>query len=78
MNFGQDEVLFLLKKDDYLRMPQVLDGLEKCSLDTPSCVQIRPSPLGGLGLFTTKDCLPGELLISERPMVCTLSSCIIE
>jgi hypothetical protein len=64
INFGEDEVLFLLEKDDDLRTH--IDSLEKRSLDTPTCVEVRPSPIGGLGLFTTKDCLPGDLLISER------------
>jgi hypothetical protein len=67
VKLGEDELLFLLKKDDELRT--YLDGLEKRSLDTPTFIEVRPSPLGGLGLFTTKDCLPGDLLLSERPMV---------
>jgi hypothetical protein len=71
VNFGEDEVLFLLEKDDDLR--KHIDGLEKRSLDTPACVEVRPSPLGGLGLFTTKDCSPGDLLFSERPMVSTMT-----
>jgi hypothetical protein len=72
VEFGEDEVLFLLKKDDDFRT--FLDGLEKRSLDTQTCVEVRPSPLGGLGLFTTKDCSPGDLLLSERPMVSTTTS----
>jgi hypothetical protein len=68
LKFGEDQVLFLLNKgDDDFRL--YLDGLEKRSLDTPFCVQVRPSPWDGLGLFTTKDCLPGDLLFSERPLV---------
>jgi hypothetical protein len=70
VEFGDDEVLFMLRKDDDFRT--FVDGLEKRSLDTPTCVEVRRSPLGRLGLFTTKDCLPGDLLISERPMVSTL------
>jgi hypothetical protein len=69
---GEDEVLFFLKKGGDL--PIFLESLEKRSLDTPACVEVRPSPLGGLGLFTTKDCLPGDLLLSERPMVSTIIS----
>jgi hypothetical protein len=57
----------MLKKDD--KFGVFLDGLEKRSLDTPMCVEVKPSSLGGLGLFTTKNCLPGDLLLSERPMV---------
>jgi hypothetical protein len=76
LKFGNDEVLFLLQKNDYLRT--FLDGLKKCPLNTPLCVEVRPSPLGGLGLFTTKDCSPGDLLLSERPMVSTISSCITD
>jgi hypothetical protein len=67
VKFGRDEVLFQLRKDDDFR--SVIDGVEKRSLDTPTCVQVKPSPLGGVGLFTTKDCLPGDLLLAERPMV---------
>jgi hypothetical protein len=74
LQFGEDEVLFLLEKDDDLRT--YLDGVEKRSLDTPISVEVKTSPLGGLGLFTTKDCLPGDLLLSERPMVSTITSCI--
>jgi hypothetical protein len=69
LKFGEDEVLFLLKKDDDSRTYLTGNDVERSSLDTPTCVEVRPSPLGGLGLFTTKDCLPGDLLISERPMV---------
>jgi hypothetical protein len=69
--FGDDEVLFLLRKNDDFRA--FVDGLEKRSLDTPTCVEVRPSPIGGQGLFTSKDCLPGDLLFSERPMVRTIS-----
>jgi hypothetical protein len=69
LNLGEDEVIFVLRKEDDLRI--YLDSLEKRSLDTPMCVEVRPSPLGRLGLFTTKDCLPGDLLFSERPMVST-------
>jgi hypothetical protein len=65
--FGDDQVLFMLKADDDV-LP-LLGGLEKRSLDTPTCVEVKQSPLGGLGLFTTKDCSPGDLLLSERPMV---------
>jgi hypothetical protein len=67
VSFGGDEVLFLLRKHDDFR--SFVDNLEKRSLGTPTCVEVRPSPLGGLGLFTTKDCSPGELLLSERPIV---------
>jgi hypothetical protein len=74
LKFGKDEVLFLLQKNDNLRT--FLDGLKKRPLNTPSCVEVRPSPLGGLGLFTTRDCSPGDLLLSERPMVSTVISCI--
>jgi hypothetical protein len=79
LKFGREQkedVLFLLSKDDDSRFRTFLDGLEKRPLDTP-CVELRPSPLGGLGLFTTKDCLPGDLLLSERPMVSTITFCII-
>jgi hypothetical protein len=69
--FGKDEVLFLLRKDDDFR--SVIDGAEKRSLDTPKCVEVRPSPLGGVGLFTTKNCLPGDLLLAERPLVSTIA-----
>jgi hypothetical protein len=74
VEFGDDEVLFMLRKDDDFRT--FVDGLEKRSLDTLTCVEVRPSPLGGLGLFTTKDCLPGDLLLAERPMASTVTSCI--
>jgi hypothetical protein len=76
LKFGEDEVLFLLNKDDDLRT--YLNGLEKRPLDTPSFVEVRRSPIHGLGVFTTKDCLPGDLLFSERPMVSMISSCIVE
>jgi hypothetical protein len=66
VKLGEDELLFLVKKDD---LPTFLDSVEKRSLDTPTFVEVKPSLLGGLGLFTTKDCLPGDLLLSERPMV---------
>jgi hypothetical protein len=71
LKFGKDEVLFLLKKDDDFNKYLIGNDVDKRLLDTPTCVEVRPSPLGGLGLFTTKDCLPGDLLISERPMVST-------
>jgi hypothetical protein len=71
LKFGKDEVLFLLKKDDDFHKYLIGNDVDKRLLDAPTCVEVRPSPLGGLGLFTTKDCLPGELLFSERPMVCT-------
>jgi hypothetical protein len=71
LEFGEDEVLFLLRKNDSLRT--YLDGLERRSLDTPTFVEVKQSPLGGLGLFTTKDCSPGDLLLSERPMVSALT-----
>jgi hypothetical protein len=75
VEFGEDEVLFMLRKDDDFRT--FVNGLEKRSLDTPTCVEVRPSPFGGLGLFTTKDCLPGDLLLAERPMASTVTSCIV-
>jgi hypothetical protein len=67
VKFGRDEVLFQLRRDDEFR--SVIDGAEKRSLDTPTYVEVKPSPIGGVGLFTTKDCLPGDLLLAERPMV---------
>jgi hypothetical protein len=78
LKFGKDEILFFLRKDDDFRTYLIMIGNdvepEKRSLDTPTCVEVRSSPTAGLGLFTTKDCLPGDLLISERPMVSTISS----
>jgi hypothetical protein len=71
LKFGEDEVLFLLDRNIDSGFRTYLDGIEKSSLNTPKCVEVRPSPLGGLGLFTTKDCLAGDLLLSERPMVST-------
>jgi hypothetical protein len=76
VKFGDDEVLLMLRKNDDSGFRTFVDGLEKRSLDTPTCVEVRPSPLGGLGLFTTKDCLPGDLLLAERPMASTVTSCI--
>jgi hypothetical protein len=70
--FGKDEVLFMLMRDD--DFCSFVNGLEKRSLDTTTCVEVRRSPFGGLGLFTTKDCSPGDLLLSERPMVSTVAS----
>jgi hypothetical protein len=80
VKLGEDEVLFLLKKEDVPKFRIYLDDLARePSLGTPKCVEVRPSPLGEtVGLFTTKDCLPGDLLFSERPMVSAISSCIIE
>jgi hypothetical protein len=74
LKFGREEkeeVLFFLKSLEDNDLLTLLDGTEKrsSSLDAPTCVELRPSPLGGLGLFTTKDCLPGDLLLSERPIV---------
>jgi hypothetical protein len=67
LRLQEDEVLFLLRMDDEFR--RYLDGLGRRSLETPTFVEVKESPLGGLGLFTTKDCSPGDLLIAERPMV---------
>jgi hypothetical protein len=72
---GEDEILFLLKNLRG-RFRTFVDGMDTRPLDTPTCVEVRPSPFHGLGVFTTKDCLPGDLLFSERPMVSTLASCI--
>jgi hypothetical protein len=64
---GDDQVAFVLPDDHPARVP--LNGIAKRSLETPDWVEIKPSPLGGLGLFTTKDCAKGDLLLSDRPMV---------
>jgi hypothetical protein len=66
LNFGEDEVVFLLRKDQSLR--DALNRVEKRSLE-PSSVEVKRSPLGGLGLFATRDFMPGELVLSERPLV---------
>jgi hypothetical protein len=65
--FGGDSVVFLLKDGDPFL--NVLRAVEDRPLDTPNFVEVRPSPIHGLGLFTTKDCSPGDLLLTERLLV---------
>jgi hypothetical protein len=65
--FGGDSVVFLLKDGDpFLKL---LRAVEDRPLDMPNFVEVRPSPIDGLGLFTTKDCSPGDLLLTERLLV---------
>jgi hypothetical protein len=64
--------VLVLHKDHSLR--KTLRRLEKCSVPVePTSVEVRPSATHGLGLFATKDFLPGDLVLSERPMVSAMS-----
>jgi hypothetical protein len=74
LKLGEDEVVLLLRKEHVPSLSSYLNRLENRSLD-PSSVEVKPSPTGGLGLFATKDFLPGDLVLSERPMVSELSHC---
>jgi hypothetical protein len=67
ITLGEDEIVFVLREDQSLRTD--LNRLENRSLDPSPFVEIKSSPMGGLGLFATKDFIPGELILSERPMV---------
>jgi hypothetical protein len=67
LSLGDDQVAFVLPPEDPSRR-YLYDGIDKRSLDTPNC-EVKPSPLGGLGLFATKRCVFGDLLFSERPML---------
>jgi hypothetical protein len=74
LNLGDDETAFVLRKNDTL-LHRALERLENLPLNvkrtmvTESFVEVKPSPMGGLGLFAVKDFAPGDLIISERPMV---------
>jgi hypothetical protein len=72
ITLGEDEVVLLLPKDCVQSVSSDLNRLENRSLDT-SPAEVKPSATGGLGLFATKDFLPGDLVLSERPMVSALS-----
>jgi hypothetical protein len=77
LRFGDDETIFLLQKEDPL-----LKALQKFlsyplatkrSLVTESSfVEVKFSPTNGLGVFAAKDFVPGDLIISEHPMVSAL------
>jgi hypothetical protein len=54
-------------EDDVFRA--ILDKLENRSLDVPAFVEVKLSSTEGLGVFATKDCSPGDLILSERPLV---------
>jgi hypothetical protein len=69
VKLGGDEVVLVLHKNHSLR--KTLGRLENRSLDASS-VEVKLSATGGLGLFATKDFLPGDLVLSERPMVSAL------
>jgi hypothetical protein len=77
LQLGNDETVYVLRPNDSVhKVLKILENLplhEKCSMATQSFVEIKPSHMAqgpsGSGLFVTKDVLPGELIISERPMV---------
>jgi hypothetical protein len=70
LTLGEDEVVLWLRKnrDTLKSLHADLNRLENRSLD-PSSVEVKPSATGGLGLFATKDFLPGNVVLAERPMV---------
>jgi hypothetical protein len=76
LHLGDDETVFVLPKNGPLH--KALERLEWYSLATRrlmathSFVEVKPSPIGGLGLFATKDFVPGDVIISERPLVSAL------
>jgi hypothetical protein len=65
--FGGDSAVFLLKDGEPFLKD--LRAVEDRPLDAQNFVEVRPSPIHGLGLFTTKDCSPGDLLLTERLLV---------
>jgi hypothetical protein len=72
LKLGEDDVVCIfLKEDEHFRA--ILDKLENRSLDVPAFVEVKPSSTEGLGVFATKDCSPGDLILSERPLVGAIS-----
>jgi hypothetical protein len=76
LRLGRNEVILVLLNNDPLRA--TFQAVEKRSLDTPSFVDVLPSPTHGYGVFATKDIQPGELLFSERPLVSAIKFCDME
>jgi hypothetical protein len=71
LKIGEDDVIGIFREFDIFRA--ILDKIENRSLDVPAFVEVRPSSTEGLGVFATKDCSPGDLILSERPLVSAIS-----
>jgi hypothetical protein len=77
LRLGNDETVFVLREDDSLRyslehLENLLLGEERPLATQSSFVEVKPSPIDGLGLFAAKDFVPGDFVMSERPIVSAL------
>jgi hypothetical protein len=67
-----DEVVFVLRKERSDTLRPAFSRLEENPVKLPgdpTSAEVRLSPIGGVGVFATKDFSPGDLVLSERPMV---------
>jgi hypothetical protein len=75
---GEDDVVFVTEKDDPFCVH--FAGIKKRSrpLDTPMSVEFKSGPRNRPGVYAAKDCSPGEVMFSERPLVSKPSFRIVE